>query len=439
MSTNLPNQTLNKLAPKLKAKSIEIKIGDGYQQEYIDGLGYLPFLWYNSFPIELSEIEFLELAIVDGIPTLKSTFKDGTSIMRDRGFPLDDTRISIFLHPRSTQLKPIHLDFKIVDFKMFDKTFTCVGVLDVNKLYVKEFKSYKNLSSFEALKKVCDEIGFGFNSNIDNSNDKMTWINTGEKVRHFVDKIIDNAFLSDQSFLLGYFDYYYNYNYVDLQKELTRNINEELGIQDNGIENIVKIEDKEKLSRLALTNDVGFVDGNMYFEKFTVLNKSTGISIDKGYKSIIKYYNQLSKEYLFFNLDSITDNSNSKIILKGKPKDTKFKNENFDYVYKGKLDSDNMHINYAYAQLHNDRNLFDLEKIGLELTMRIPNFNLYKFQKVLVLISNQAKGVVDEFYNRRLSGEWLIIDIKFRLNNGRFNQILTLVKRELELSKNEVN
>lgn len=438
MSTNLPNQNLNRVTSRFKAKTIQFKVGEGFTKEFAEGLGYVPFVWYNAYQLEPTQIEFLELSIVDGIPTLKLTFRDTINIMKDRGFPLDDTLISCFLHPRSTQLKPIHLDFKIVDFKIMETTLSCIGVLDVNRLYVKEFQSYKDLSSYEVLKRISTEIGLGFNSNVESANDNMTWINTGKKVRNFIDDVIDNSYLGDQSFVMGYIDFYYNYNYVDLEKELKRNIGEEKGTIDTGIKTILNTDNKEMLSQLFLTNDRAFIDSNNYFENFTILNKSTSISLQKGYKSIIKYYNQLSKEYLFFNLDSITDNADSKIVLKGKPKDNSFRNQNLDYIYKGKLDIDNSHINYAYAQILNDRNLVDLEKIGIEIELPTPNFNLYKFQKILLIISNQAKGVIEEFFNKRLSGEWLIIDIKFRLSSLKFVQVVTLVKRELEVSKNEL-
>ncbi len=206
---------------------------------------------------------------------------------------------------------------------------------------------------------------------------------------------------------------------------------------DTGVQRILGTPQKNDLQPLTLTNDVSFEESNLYFDKYTVINKSSEVSLQKGYKSVIKYYNQIAKEYLLFNVDSITDNTNTKIILKGKPKDNKFRNENLDFIYKGKIDTDNSHINYLYSAIQNDRNITDVEKVGLEIEMKTPNYNLYRFQKVLVAISNQSKGVIDEFFNARLSGEWLVIDIKFRLIDAKYRQILTLVKRELELSKNE--
>lgn len=432
------SKIINRFQPEVKPKNINIKFESNSITEYAEGLGFLPFIWYNSYTLDLHDISLFELSIVDGLPTLKMTFQDSPNLMRDQGFPLDDSRISVFINPRTTQLKPIHLDFKIVDFKVSEKNYTCIGVIDVKKLYIKEFKSYKNLSSYELLQKLSKETGLGFNSNVESSNDKMTWINTGDKVQHFLEKIIDNSYLSDQSFILGYIDFYYNFNYVDLQKELTRKIESDNGISNTGLELLSKQTERENVSKLFLTNDNAFFESNIYFESYTILNKSTGISISKGYKTIIKYYNNVSKEYLPFTLDSITDDAKSKIVLKGLPNDSSFKNENLDYIYKGKLDPDNMHINYAYAQSHNDRNLFDLEKIGLEIEMKIPNFNIYKFQKILVLISNQAPNVQESQVNQRLSGEWLIIDIKYKMLDLKFTQIVTLVRRELDVPSNEL-
>jgi hypothetical protein len=437
MSTNTPNQILNRIPSKLKPLPIKIDVGAGFTQEYADGLGHIPLIWYNAYPIEPPDMKFFELSIIDGLPSIKITLSDTISIMRDRGFPLDDTRISLFINPRSDLLKPIHMDFKITEFKMMGRTCDLTGVLDVNKLYIKEFVAYRNLSSYELFKKICSDIGFGFNSNVESSNDTMTWINPGKKVLQFMQDTLDNCYISDKSFILGYFDFYYNYNYVDIQKELSRDIKDQKSTVDTGVQRILGTPQKNDLQPLTLTNDVSFEESNLYFDKYTVINKSSEVSLQKGYKSVIKYYNQIAKEYLLFNVDSITDNTNTKIILKGKPKDNKFRNENLDFIYKGKIDTDNSHINYLYSAIQNDRNITDVEKVGLEIEMKTPNYNLYRFQKVLVAISNQSKGVIDEFFNARLSGEWLVIDIKFRLIDAKYRQILTLVKRELELSKNE--
>jgi len=96
-----------------------------------------------------------------------------------------------------------------------------------------------------------------------------------------------------------------------------------------------------------------------------------------------------------------------------------------------------MHQNYHYSAVQNARNIVDLEKIGLEITMKTPNFNLYRFKKVYVFISNQANTPSISHKNQRLTGEWLIVDISYKFDNGKFTQIVRLVTRELNLAPNE--
>lgn len=428
----------NKLPAKLKAKPIQIKIEGTHINEYASNLGNLPFVWFNGFTLDLNDISYLELSIENNLPTLKLTFKDGLNILRDKSFPLDDSKFSIFINPRSTQLKPIHMDFKIVDFKIVGKNYSCVGVIDVNKLHIKEFKSYSKSSSFQVLSTICKQIGLGFNSNMNSTNDTMTWINPGQKIQQFMDTVVENSHIGDRSFVFSYIDYYYNYTYVDVQKELLRNIKEELGVTNIGIESIFKSLDRDTSGQLLLTNDNAYYESNVYFEKFTILNKSTSVSLSTGHKSVVKFYNAVSKEYTPFTIDSVTDDSQSKIPLKGFPKDKSLVKENLNYIYAGKFDPDNMHKNYLYGKHNNDRNLFDLEKVSIEIEMRLPNFNFYKFQKVLVVISNQSRNLQEEWYNERLSGEWLIVDIRYKLFEMKFTQYITLVKRELELSESEL-
>ena len=140
-----------------------------------------------------------------------------------------------------------------------------------------------------------------------------------------------------------------------------------------------------------------------------------------------------------FLVDPILDSSNSKIKLRGQKNDNEFVNKNIKYSYGGKLDSDNAHKNYIYAKVQNDRNMKEIQKVGLEIWMGTPNYNLHKFLKVNVQISNQQASITQNHFNSRLSGDWLIVDIKIVYQNNAFRQIIRLFKRELELSKAELS
>ena len=310
----------------------------------------------------------------------------------------------------------------------------------MSSLYLKQFKSYSNLSSFNVLRKISDDTGLGFYSNVQNTDDQMTWLNTGKKVFHFIQDIFDRCYLSDQSFLFGYIDYYYNLTLVDLEQEIKRNIKDQKGVVTviHG-----EISDdpnyEETIGPLASCNDIAFQDTNLYFTDYKILNRSTKVSINTGYTTRIKFYDKLNKDNLEFDVEPLSDKSASKIQLRGQVGDNLFKNQNLEYIWGGKLDTNNVHKNWNYAKVQNDRNIFDLEKLGLEIQLPNPNFNLYKFQKVTIQISNQGTTPTQDHINQRLSGEWLIVDIKFRYESKSFRQIVTLFKRDLELSDTELN
>jgi hypothetical protein len=406
------------------------------KQEVASNTGFLPFVWYNSYQISYTDISFFQLATDGLMPVVKIIFYDSVNLMKDKGMPLDDSKIKIFINPRNKNLKPILLEFKITVFKVNGSTYTIAGILDVDKLYVKEFKSFRSVTSHQALQSIIREMGLGFNTNIDDTNDSMTWINTGQRVYNFINSILETSYKSDESFLFGYIDYYYHFNYVDIEKELNRNIKEEMGISSFGLEEAVQIKDKEKLASLFLTNDKTHENTNTYISNYKIINNSTNISILEGYLTKVKYYDDINKDLLVFDVDSITSKGD-KIILKGAPQNEDFFRNNIDAKYLGKLDIDNTHKNYNYSYIQNIRNITDLQKISLVIELSTPNFNLYRFQKIQVIITNTPTPS-QSIINNRLSGEWLIIDIKFEMSRGRFYQKIQLVKRDLELSPDEL-
>ena len=431
---------INAFPPTLKAKEIKFNLPPqkDQQKEIAESLGNFPFLWYNAYQIDYKDISYLRLSTSGNLPSIKIVFYDSLNKMKDEGFPLDDTKISIFLNPRSEQLKPIHMDFKITTFSVNEGTYIIGGLIDANNLYVKNFKSLHQMTSFEALKSLAQEVGLGFNTNIDNTDDKMTWINTGQRIYEFIDSIVETSYKSDETYLLSYIDYHYNLTYVDLEKELSRDIKEELGVANIGLEEISKIDDKEKVSRLYLTNDGSMQNTNSFFTDYKVINNSTSVSLREGYLTRVKFYDELKRDFLVFDVDSITSRGDKSIIMKGAPQDESFFNENVNLIYTGKLDVDNMHKNYHYSYIQNRRNVSELQKVAIEVSMKSPNYNLYKFQKIFVSISNQAPTPSQPQINARLTGEWSIIDISYTFDGNKYRQIIKLIKREMDLSPDEL-
>jgi putative chitinase len=430
----------NVFPPTIKVEPIKFEHkndSEKYIKEWSSTVGVRPFIWYNSYQIDDGDIEYFALYNDGVLPALTLTFRDTQNLMRDKGFPLDDTKIKIFLSSRTKNIKHILLEFKIKNFSIDGETLTIIGVLNVNGIHLRKFKSYSQKTSFFTLQDICKEVGLGFNSNISDSNDKMTWLNTGMKVYDFMDEILSYSYVSDEGFSYGYVDFYYNFNYVDIEKELSRDNSEDKGVDSSGM-GINITGDSDRISRISLGNDRSFKESDSYVSEYKILNNSTSISLEKGYLNISKYYDTIKKEYLIFDVDSITSEGSKTIIMKASPQDTDFYKENVNTTYVGKLDPDNTHINYNYSYVHNLQNIDDLQKIGLKLTLPSPNYNLYRFQKVKVLITNEGASPASRLKNDRISGEWFITDIKFVYTQGEYKQELSLIKRELDVSDEEL-
>lgn len=431
----------NIFPPTVKVEPIKIKHkGESkeYLKEWSADIGTRPFVWYNSYQIDDRDIDYFALYHDGLLPALTLSFRDSMNLMKDKGFPLDDTKIKIFLSSRTKNIRHILLEFKISNFSVNNDVYTVKGVLNINGLHLRKFKSYSKKTSFFAIQDICKEVGLGFNSNITDSKDQMTWINTGKKVYDFMDEILSYSYISDEGFSYGYVDFFYNFNYVDIEKELTRDVSNDKGIDSSGLGKDVTLDDK-RIQKLSLSNDRSFQESDSYVSEYKILNNSTAVSLDKGYLNISKYYDSFKKEYLIFDVDSITSEGSKTIIMKGSPQDESFYKENVNTTYVGKLDPDNAHANYNYSYVHNSQNIEDLQKIAIKLTLPNPNYNLYRFQKVVVLITNNGATPTSKLKNERISGDWFIIEIKFIYSGGSYNQEVTLIKRELELSEEEFN
>jgi hypothetical protein len=424
-------------------KPIELflDLNKGVRNEFKQHQGYIPLVYYNELQIKTEDLLYLNLHLKENIPQVKITFNDSSGVMGQRAMPLDNTKLVVFINTRSDLLKPILIQFKIINVKKESRTiFTLKGAIDLDDLYTINYESFPRSSSIEVLQKISKQLGLGFNSNISSTNDRMTWLNYGRRVYQFIKYIANNSYISDNDFTSYYIDYYYHLNYINIQKELLRDVSQdELLVDTSPPEAILDDKVPPKKQVAVLSTDQSQRHSNFFIESYNIINNSTSISIQEGYLKTVFYYDNQKKEKLIFELDTLVDNTISKNLVNLKsPGDKGFYKSNFTQEYIGKLDVDNMHKNYNYADFLNNRNLQELEKITIIATLPVPNFSLYVFQKISVLFINEVRDIFNEIYNERLTGYYLITNIKYEVTNGEFNQILHLSRRDLTISDTEI-
>jgi len=310
------------------------------------------------------------------------------------------------------------------------------------------FESFKG-DSYKVLKKLSLEMGLGFASNINTTNDDMVWVNNANYRIEFMKDIVERSYIDDDTFLFGYLDYYYNFNFVDIEKQLKDDISEQMNMLDR---QQVSKDEKENITPLILSNNPDQSSSNTKIDKYTLVNTSTKINLEYGYRHVATYYNKIDDEIKRYALDSITDDNDNSIVLKGLPGENNGLFDNMkNGTWMGKLDTDNVHENYLHTIVQNKLNLKFLQKLKMKVKMNKVNYGLYRFQKVAVELYNMgktpnndtsgqepAKTPVDaakqhdDMIINKLSGEWLItsINITYSKKDGN-SQELTLVKREL--------
>jgi len=433
--------------PTIEKKAVTLTTNgmtDDVRGEYSNTIGYTPVVYYNGYHVQPDDVKHLSLDNTGMYPTVSLTMKDSMNIMSDKAFPLDNTIITIFINPRADEFEPIHCDFKVARFEIVSKdgssnTIQLEGVLNVDYLYIQKSYSLSQKSSYEALEAIATEAQLGFASNISSTSDTMTWINPGDEGISFVKHITQRAYISDSAFLYSFVDPYYLLNFVDIEAALEQDATSQSGIMSIGTNVDDRIQTEQKVAPLILTNDKSHKETNNYFDRFEIVNQSTENALKHGHRRKIHYYDRggnwdaKAGSFKIFDMDSITTPGieNSGVILKGAPGDQSFLTSNIKQLYVGKLDKDNMHENAPYAFAQNKQNIIDVQKVVVQIYLPTPNYLLYRYQKIRVVFSQQETSMTASQANNRLSGHWLIVGISNNYIKGSNEQVVTLVKREL--------
>ena len=406
--------------------------GENNQASTTQDLGFKPYLEYYGVNISESDIKSLILYHDGIVPKIKFNFKDTKGIIALHQ-PMADSTMELFLNPGSSNLKPIHFVFNLLTCVQIQNTgsYDATGTIYVPDLYKVNNFSYPG-SSFDVIRKICKDLKLGFNSNINQTNDVMTWRNPNTKPHEFIEDIIAHSYIDDEAYMAGYIDYYYCFNYVDIEKEMKRDISKDVGIDTAGMSKASTTDESSRIRTMILSNDKTLKESAFYFEDYTTKNDSTKKAVKNGLLTVTKAYDRITKSFLVFNVDSTTSDGSKTIPLKGAENDKTEFDTNIRTKYTGKIDTDNVHKDYNYAITQNRINLNELNKIVLDISMPNANFNLYKFQKVNVQITNPTTTPANpEEINFRYSGEYIILDITYLWMSGKLSQKVKLVRKEM--------
>jgi len=443
---------------------------DATQKKYSQSGAIWPLVEINKYQFNENEIDSLYLDETGFMPRLRIGVTISDGIFISKFFPKDGDPISLFIRSKSDEFKPIRCDFEITSINAFPsksetgdvQQFTIEGVLRIPGMYAEWCKTFKDKTSYDAIIAVCNELKIGFASNETATNDKQSWINPFDTYDKFLNDITVASYKDENSFFKSYFDHYYYLNFVNMNNQFS----DELEIEDslemlNFSEDFFAGKEIQKFdTKLLLCNHNSMRATGNYIKGYTLVNKAGQIVMDNGYRRYAQYYDaSLSttkpkeKYQSYFIEPESTKGTKDKILLKGRIKEDFYSKHN-KYKMIGVqygLPDGNCHENFVHALVQNRQNNEEVEKMMLRVNLGKCNFNIYRGQRVPVVIMNvnnesrqkqtlepdqstEDKVSQDKF----LSGYYIVHGMTFywSSDDGIFVQELMLARREWAIPSN---
>lgn len=343
------NEILKWVEPNIKLDDI-FAINNqtlGAYQTTISELGKSPWINIRSFSLSPSKLISLVLDCSAFLPTISLSFDDSDNIFKSLDFPLDQDVASIYLKGKGKKHHPIRCDFWITKISG-NTTILLNGILKIPNAF--DDKTFGvNSSSIEAIFKASRDLGLGFASNFETSNDIQNWVSFNQNYIEFVEATKNKSYIDTNSWINTFIDCFYCMNW--LNGELNYSLNEEL---DKGIItalNDIKNQDAiEKFDTFFQTNHPNFLSTDYGIEIEPNLNQES--NLERGHNLIGVSMDMTNLEIKAENFFVGTEESELYVKIKGR-------DINDVLVSKQRwlgLQNSNVHANWNKAKAQNNMN-----------------------------------------------------------------------------------
>jgi hypothetical protein len=372
-----------------------------------------PFVKIAGQPVK--GIEMMTIDETGFIPTVHLVFKDEVGEFGGDYFPKTNVIMSVYIKVGTEKLKPIRCDFLISSMKAIsnpysgatkgisrEQTYIVKGELYVPGIYANLSKSYPNLNSKDALKKLCSELGLGFAENESTPTDKMTWINPNMSSLDFMKRVFERAYQNDDSFFMGFIDKYYYLNYIEVNNQLLaeeadstfaaapRSILKGFNENSKTDPNVATAE--EIITTNYLTTELQFKGAPNYIITANLISDQGAVIKTQGFQKNIYYYDHLKstkepkEKFTDFYVEGLksTDRDPNHFLVPEEESLAKHRVKKWMNI-----DYGNTHKEWNAARLLNAHNLKELDKIKLRVTLSNINFQVIRGAMLPVFITVQ--------------------------------------------------
>lgn len=357
----------------------------------------IPLIRINQYDVTADRLELFELNCTGFYPTCRFSFYDRDGLFTARNFPKDGDIIQAYMRSagNETTFKPIRIDFTIEDIKPIlgggstdsASLLLVEGRMNIPNLFTEKVE-YQNGNSWDSLLNIAEGLQLGFASNIDNTDDFQVWTNPYDTSMKFIQDIVANSYLNDDSFLTAYIDAYYNLTFVEVNRLFGQedDIERSLIHSQNAADTIgADTEEEEIIFPNMLSNLIQLQGTSRYISNYQQINKSGLVSKDNGYKRYTQFWDLDNREFISEFVDPIVNNTPGMIpatkgrIINGEVEGPR--NEQVKYKYMG-TQGDNVHPNYMYSAILNYQNLVEITKFGMIVDLDVFNPAIWRYSRI---------------------------------------------------------
>ena len=440
----------------------------------VQGAGH-PLIQINGFLFRDADIQYMKIDTSGFTPTLTLTLLMKSKAMYTAGFPTDGDIVSVFIRSKDDSLKPIRNDYEITSIKTEGERgetrpeyLEISGVLNIHGLKSMQCVAKKG-NSIDVLQDFAQDLQLGFATNEISTKDEQTWISPFKTGQEFIQEITQSSWKDEKSFFTSFVDIFYHLNFVNIDPLFSLDPGKEAGVSVESYTEDYDIDSKliKNSANILFTNHRMARYSSQWINKYLPVNKANAINSTHGYVKFNHYYDALLRKKQVFYSDPITspDSENKKMIFKGRQStDERFKRVTHNWM--GTIygnNGENQHSKYVYAKTWNHQNFVHLDKLYLEVELDQINMNLRKYQVIplLIIVEEDSERrmynspndttnsttpttqgtpnadstilneenlpyVVEKFY----TGNYVIQNIVYEYEQGRFKQTLKLLRRE---------
>jgi hypothetical protein len=369
----------------------------------------IPIIRINQYDVQGDRLEMFEIDCTGFYPTCRFSFFDRDGMFTARHFPKDGDIIQIFIRSagQETTFKPIRIDFTIEDIKPLGgggSTDTASQLMVEGRMHIPglftEKVEYQIGTSWDTLLSTAEGLTLGFASNVDLTEDSQTWTNPYDTSMKFIQDIVANSYLDDDSFFTAYIDPYYYLTLVEVNRLFgqERDLETSLAYSQNAGDAMGSGDpaDAEAPNPYMLSNMVQMQGKAGYISKYQQVNQSGQVSKDNGYKRYTQFFDLNSKEFVSEFVDPIVgDTPGMTPATKGRLVDGEVegpRNEQVKYKYLG-TQGDNVHPNYMYSAILNYQNLVEVNKFGMTIELDMINPAIWRYSRMYCQILEFGQNV----------------------------------------------